>query len=80
LRQQQREAGLTAHATPTAPNRKSRFESPEQARFSKELAELFSAFGVQAVIGFIRNTLTSPWLDPQQIEQRRNRPFRLRLV
>jgi len=37
------------------------------ARFSKELAELFSAFGVQAAIGFIRNTLTGPWLDPQEI-------------
>jgi hypothetical protein len=50
------------------------------ARFSKELAELFSTFGVQAAIGFIRNTLTAPWLDPQEIEQRMNRPFRLRLL
>jgi len=49
-------------------------------RFSKELAELFSTFGVQAAIGFIRNTLTGPWLDPQQIEQRLDRPCRLRLV
>jgi len=50
------------------------------ARFSKELAELFSTFGVQAAIGFIRNTLTGPWLDPQDIEQRMSRPFRLRLL
>ena len=50
------------------------------ARFSKELAELFTTLGVQAAIGFIRNTLTGPWLDPQDIEQRLNRPFRLRLV
>ncbi len=50
------------------------------ARFSKKLAELFSTLGVQAAIGFIRNTLTGPWLDPQQIEQRLNRAFRLRLV
>ncbi len=50
------------------------------ARFSKELAELFSTLGVQAAIGFIRNTLTGPWLDPQDIEQRLAQPFRLRLV
>jgi hypothetical protein len=50
------------------------------ARFSKELAELFSTLGVQAAIGFIRNTLTGPWLDPQDIEQRMSRPFRLRLL
>jgi hypothetical protein len=49
------------------------------ARFSKELAELFSTFGVQAAIGFIRNTLTGPWLDPKEIAQRLGRPFRLRL-
>jgi hypothetical protein len=50
------------------------------ARFSKELAELFSRLGVQAAIGFIRNTLSGPWLDPQELEQRLNRPFRLRLL
>ena len=50
------------------------------ARFSTELAALFSTLGVQAAIGFIRNTLTGPWLDPEQLEQRLNRPFRLRLV
>jgi hypothetical protein len=50
------------------------------ARFSKELAGLFAELGVQAAIGFIRNTLTGPWLDPQDIEQRISRPFRLRLI
>jgi len=50
------------------------------ARFSKELAELFSTFGVQAAIGFNRNTRTGPWLDPQDIAQRMSRPFRLRLL
>ncbi len=50
------------------------------ARFSKALAGLFSTLGVQAAIGFIRNTLTGPWLDPQDIEQRLARPFRLRLL
>ena len=50
------------------------------ARFSKELAGLLSTLGVQATIGFIRNTLTGPWLDPREIEQRLNQPFRLRFV
>ena len=50
------------------------------ARFSKELSELFSELGVQPAIGFIRNTLTGPWLDPQDIAQRLDRPFRLHLV
>ncbi len=48
------------------------------ARFSKELAGLFAQLGVQAAIGLMRNTLTGPWLDPVQIEQRLSRPFRLR--
>ena len=50
------------------------------ARFSSELSGLFSMLGVQAAIGFIRNTLTGPWLDPRVIEERLNRPFRLRLL
>ncbi|MCP4043087.1 MAG: transposase family protein, partial [Gammaproteobacteria bacterium] len=50
------------------------------ARFSKELAGLFAELGVQAAIGFIRNTLTGPWLDPQEVERRLSRPFRLCLV
>jgi len=50
------------------------------ARFSKDLAGLFSTLGVQAAIGFIRNTLTGPWLDARELEQRLGRPFRLRLV
>ncbi len=50
------------------------------ARFSKELAGLFAELGVRAAIGFIRDTLTGPWLDPHHVEQRLNRPFRLRLV
>lgn len=50
------------------------------ARFSKALAGLFSTLGVQAAISFIRNTLSGPWLDPQQIAQRLARPLRLRLL
>jgi hypothetical protein len=49
------------------------------ARFSKELAGLFAQLGVQAAIGLIRNTLSGPWLDPVEIEQRLSRAFRLRL-
>ena len=50
------------------------------ARFSTELAELFSGLGVQAAIGFIRNTLTGPWLDHQELERRMTTAFRLRLL
>jgi len=50
------------------------------ARFSKELAGLFATLGVQTTIGFIRTTLTGPWLDAQEIERRLSRPFRLRLL
>jgi hypothetical protein len=50
------------------------------ARFSKELAGVFAELGVRAAIGFIRNTLTGPWLDPRDVEQRLSRPFRLQLV
>ena len=50
------------------------------ARFSSELAGLFLELGVRATFGFIRNTLTGPWLEPQEIELRLKRPFRLHLV
>jgi len=50
------------------------------ARFSKALAGLFTTLGVQAAIDFIRNTLTGPWLQAQDIARRLSRPFRLRLL
>jgi hypothetical protein len=50
------------------------------ARFSSELAGLFKQYGVRGAIGFIRETLTGPWLDPQKIERQLKKPFRLRLV
>jgi hypothetical protein len=50
------------------------------ARFSSELMGLFKQYGVRGAIGFIRNTLTSPWLDPQEVERKLKKPFRLRLV
>jgi hypothetical protein len=50
------------------------------ARFSSELAGLFKQYGVRGAIRFIRETLTGPWLDPQEVEQQLKKPFRLRLV
>jgi hypothetical protein len=50
------------------------------ARFSKNLAKLFGELGVQATIEFIRNTLTGPWLNVHELEQRLDQPFRLRLL
>jgi len=38
---------------------------------------LLATLGVQTAIGFIRNTLTGPWLDAQDIAQRHERPFRI---
>ena len=50
------------------------------ARFSSELAGLFKQYGVRGAISFIRETLTGPWLDPQEVERQLKKPFRLRLV
>ena len=50
------------------------------ARFSSELAGLFKQYGVRDAIGFIRETLTGPWLAPQEVDQQLKKPFRLRLV
>jgi len=50
------------------------------ARFSSELAGLLKQYGVRGAIGFIRETFTGPWLDPQEIELRLKKPFRLRLL
>ncbi len=50
------------------------------ARYSKHLSGLFAKFGVRPTLEFIRNTLTGPWLDWQEITQQLSKPFRLRLV
>ena len=51
------------------------------ARYSTALAGLFQEMGIQAFIRFVRTTCTGPWLeDAGDIEQRRRKPFRLRLV
>jgi len=49
-------------------------------RFSSELAGLFKQYGVRGAIDFIRNTLTGPWLDSEDVEWRLKKPFRLRLA
>ncbi|MES9906498.1 MAG: hypothetical protein ABW168_27930 [Sedimenticola sp.] len=56
------------------------FDAVALARFSKELAGLFLELGVRAAIGFIRSTLTGPWLVPQEVELQLKLPFKLRLV
>jgi len=51
------------------------------ARYSTALAGLFQEMGIQAFIRFVRATYTGPWLeDAAAIEQRRRKPFRLRLL
>jgi hypothetical protein len=42
--------------------------------------ESWEALDPDTLISFIRNTLTGPWLDPQEITQRLSQPFRLRLI
>jgi hypothetical protein len=42
--------------------------------------KLIFAKALQAAIGFIRSTLSGPWLNRQEIDQRLNRPLRLRLL
>jgi hypothetical protein len=49
------------------------------ARFSSALTKLFRELGVRGFIAFVYNTLTGPWLVPEEVEERLNRPFQLRL-
>ncbi len=49
------------------------------ARFSCALAKSFRKLGVQGFIAFVYNTLTGPWLVPEEVEAQLNRPFQLRL-
>jgi hypothetical protein len=49
------------------------------ARFSSTLAKSFKNLGVRGFIAFVYNTLTGPWLKPEEVEERLNRPFQLRL-
>ena len=49
------------------------------ARFSCALAKSFRNLGVQGFIAFVYNTLTGPWLDPEEITERLSQPFQLRL-
>lgn len=49
------------------------------ARFSCALAKVFKKLGVRGFIAFVYSTLTGPWLVPEAVEARLNRPFQLRL-
>lgn len=49
------------------------------ARFSSALAKSFRELGVRGFIAFVYNTLTGPWLAPEEVKERLNRPFQLRL-
>ena len=49
------------------------------ARFSSALAKSFKDLGVRGFIAFVYNTLTGPWLKPEEVEERLGRPFQLRL-
>ncbi len=49
------------------------------ARFSCALAKSFRKMGVRGFIAFVYHTLMGPWLVPEEVKQRLNRPFQLRL-
>jgi hypothetical protein len=49
------------------------------ARFSKALAKSFRARGVRGFITFVYNTLTGPWLIPDEVKAQLSRPYQLRL-
>ena len=53
------------------------FNTP--AGFSSALAQSFRELGVRGFIGFDYYTLTGPWLVPEEVKARLNRPFQLRL-
>ncbi len=48
-------------------------------RFSCALAKSFRKLGVRGFITFVYNTLTGPWLVPEEIEAKLSQPFQLRL-
>ena len=49
------------------------------ARFSKALAKSFRERGVRGFITFVYNTLTGPWLIPDEVKAQLSRPYQLRL-
>ena len=50
------------------------------ARYSERLAKIVKDTGVRGLIRFTRETMASPWLDYQWLEERLRAPFQLRLV
>lgn len=50
------------------------------AHYSTALIDMVRRLSVQGFIRFVRQTLASPWLDTEQLRQRINAPFQLRLI
>jgi len=48
-------------------------------QYSLQLAKFFTELGVRGFIQFIRQTLSGPWLEYPQVQQRLSEPFQLRL-
>ena len=49
-------------------------------QYSVQLAKFFTELGVRGFIQFIRQTLSGPWLEDPQVQQRLSQPFQLRLL
>ena len=50
------------------------------ARYSERLVKVIKDTGIRGLIRFVRETLSSPWLDRAWIKERLGAPFQLRLV
>ena len=50
------------------------------ARYCERLQVAFRTFGVRGYLEFLRETIASPWLDPEQVRARLAPPFQIRLV
>ncbi|MEE8587414.1 MAG: hypothetical protein V3T83_21445 [Acidobacteriota bacterium] len=50
------------------------------ARYSRSLQEYVRTLGVRGLIHFVRETITSPWLVPEQVRARLAQCVQLRLT
>jgi hypothetical protein len=50
------------------------------ARYSERLAKIVKDTGIRGLVAFVRQTMTSPWLDRAWIEERLAAPYQLRLI
>jgi len=50
------------------------------AQYSSALIKMVRQLSVQGFIRFVRETLTGPWLDTEQVKQRMSAAFQLRLL